>query len=346
MEHDKKEPTSTPHPDCCHSHKAHAPGETEKHEGKTEFATQQQAQIIVVLLLLATGLLAGQYLPGKDLPKESLSASGAPVAPKEAARTAAIDATVFPVKGIPTEATWGDVFPVLVERGVIDYDKFTGIFAKGNTPLTAEELAILTKDMKNAPIVFTSENARFTVNALWALGLAQESDVLLKGPMQTNGTTPPDRFASTGGWTLGRAGAMEYYAKWNLLGLTSEDQQRVTRIAEGIYRPCCGNSTAFPDCNHGMAMLGLIELMVSQGASDEEIYRAALAANTYWFPQNVAELATYFAEIEGVAWESVDPVRAVGKDFASGAGARQVTQALQEKGLLPKAPTGGGSCGA
>lgn len=28
---------------------------------------------------------------------------------------------------------------------------------------------------------------------------------------------------------------------------------------------CCGNSTYFPDCNHGAAMLGFIELAVSQG---------------------------------------------------------------------------------
>lgn len=301
--------------------------------------TQNQARIIIFLLLVAVTLLA---LPSQ---RKDTSDTAAVDDTRAQAVAAAIDRSVFPEGGISSDATWGNVLPELVARGVIDEEKFAGVFERSGTPLSEEELNLLAADSSGTPITFTAENARFTVNALWALGLAQESDVLTEGPMRT-GQTETARFASTGGWTLGEAGAMEYYAKWNLLGLSADDQKRVTRIAETVYRPCCGNSTAFPDCNHGMAMLGLIELMVSQGATDAQIYEAARAANTYWFPQVTAELAMYFQEMENTPWAEVDAARAVSRDFASGAGARKVTQALREGGLVPEAPSGGGSCGA
>ena len=211
----------------------------------------------------------------------------------------------------------------MVERGVIDRQEFVSLFERGQTPLQTAELAILDQAQTDQKIVFTSENSRFTVNVLWALGLAQQSDVLDKGPMKTSGT--PENFASTGGWTLGKQDAMAYYSKWNLLNLTAADQQRITKITEGIYRPCCGNSTAFPDWNHGMAMLG---------------------ANTYWFPDTTFEAATYFAELKNTSWDKVDPRVVVGKEYSSAQGAQQVNQALRQAGLLPEAPEGGGSCGA
>lgn len=43
-----------------------------------------------------------------------------------------------------------------------------------------------------------------------------------------------------------------------------------------------------------MAMLGLLELMASQGASVDEMFQAAKYANAYWYPQQSLELATYF----------------------------------------------------
>ena len=55
-----------------------------------------------------------------------------------------------------------------------------------------------------------------------------------------------------------------YLFKISIYNAFRKTTKIVEEIAGNIYRPCCGNSTAFPDCNHGMAMLGLIELMVSQ----------------------------------------------------------------------------------
>ncbi len=262
----------------------------------------------------------------------------------ETQNTSEIEAAVFPTRGIEVKARWGAVLPELVAKGVIDMNKFTTMFEQSGEPLSEAYKTILAAPQDGLPIVFSSETARFTVDALWALGLAQESDVLLKGPMSEDKSST-GRFASTGGWTLGKSeNAMDYYAKWNLLGLSSEDQVRVTRIAESVYRSCCGNSTAFPDCNHGMAMLGLIELMVSQDASDEDIYDAAKAANTYWFPDSTLEMAMYLQQ-KGLEWKDAEANVVVGKDYASGEAARRIHQELQDSGVLPQ-PKGGGSCGA
>ncbi|HLF66821.1 MAG TPA: hypothetical protein VI522_04315 [Gammaproteobacteria bacterium] len=255
-----------------------------------------------------------------------------------------LEAVVFPTKGITVAARWGDAIGKLVDAGVIDQDKFTATMEQDGTALTIEELAILGGDdgIKNRQLVFTAANSRFMVDALWALGLAQESKVLLEGPMKGTDTAS---LASTGGWTLGKKDAMSYYGKFNLLNLNDADQERVLQITSQIYRPCCGNSTAFPDCNHGMAMLGLVELMISQEASDNQIFEAAKAANAFWFPDSTLELAAYFQTIKNISWQKVSPVTAVSAEYASSQGAQKINQALQEQGTLPQA-RGGGSCGA
>ena len=43
------------------------------------------------------------------------------------------------------------------------------------------------------------------------------------------------------------------------------------KIAKGIYRPCCNNSTYFPDCNHGMAMLGLLVPSLTRGHRGRDV---------------------------------------------------------------------------
>ena len=39
----------------------------------------------------------------------------------------------------------------------------------------------------------------------------------------------------------------------------------VISIAKNAYRSCCDNSTFFQDCNHGWALLGLLQLGAGQG---------------------------------------------------------------------------------
>ena len=117
-----------------------------------------------------------------------------------------------------------------------------------------------------------------------------------------------------------------------------------TEIAQNIYRPCCGNSTYFPDCNHGAAMLGFIELAVAQGLPKEEIYKKALVLNSYWFPQTYAEVAIYFKVKKNTPWDKVNPKEILSASYSSGGGYKAVNKELQTAGLLPKVE-GGGGCG-
>jgi len=110
-------------------------------------------------------------------------------------------------------------------------------------------------------------------------------------------------------------------------------------VSQGIYRPCCGNSTYFPDCNHGMAMLGLLEIMASQGVSEKDMYQSALAINAYWFPDTYMTLAKYFVK-KNIDWNKVDAKEVLGFDYSSSAGYQKILQEVE-----PIQKQSGGSCG-
>lgn len=164
---------------------------------------------------------------------------------------------------------------------------------------------------------------RTELNLLWALGLSNKNAILEQGPMADPRYGDPGRFASTGGWTLARGNTMDHYSKHSFVMLTEKQQELVERVSKNIYRPCCNNSTYFPDCNHGMAMLGLLELMASQGASEEEMYKVALQVNSYWFPDTYITIATYMKS-KGVDWNAADSKEVLGYNYSSAVGYRQI----------------------
>ncbi|MEK7615967.1 MAG: hypothetical protein AAB420_02045 [Patescibacteria group bacterium] len=119
-----------------------------------------------------------------------------------------------------------------------------------------------------------------TLNMFWAFGLANKNEILETGPMMEN--TP--NYASTGGWTIAVGDPMDHYSMHPLITLTPEQQELVKKTSKNVFRPCCSNPAYFPDCNHGMAMLGILELLASQGKSEKELYATAKAVNNIWFP--------------------------------------------------------------
>jgi len=226
----------------------------------------------------------------------------------------------------------------MTEAGVIEKEKFLALYGQRGG-LTDEERALL-EGKDNGYLTINSQNAGALLNLLWALGLANDNPILKEGPMvspQYGGDA--GRFASTGGWTLSRGDAMDHYSKHAFVVLSREQQALVERVANNIYRPCCGNSTYFPDCNHGMAMLGLLELMASQGVSEEEMYRAALQVNSYWFPDTYLTIAQYFAN-RGIAWDKVSAREVLGAAYSSAQGYQRILAEVQ-----PIQFQGGGSCG-
>jgi hypothetical protein len=153
------------------------------------------------------------------------------------------------------------------------------------------------------------------------------------------------RFASTGGWTIGVKDPVELYAGVRLIDLTEEQQARLEKVAALVYRPCCNNPTHFPDCNHGMAMLGLLTLLASQDASEREMFAAAKYANAFWFPQQTLELALFFQTSQNQEFAAVDAPLLVGQNFSSGEGFQNVHNWLAGQGILEQSPGGGSSCG-
>ncbi len=177
---------------------------------------------------------------------------------------------------------WDNLGVKMVEAGVIDQDKIENLYsARGG--LTKSDKKIL-YGTSNDNLVINSDNSAMMLNMLWAFGLANKNPILEKGPMMDPRYGGVENFASTGGWTLARGSAMDHYSMHKFVALTDREQARVEEVAKHIFRPCCKNSTYFPDCNHGMAMLGLMELMASQGATEDDMYKKASEVNALWFP--------------------------------------------------------------
>ncbi|MFZ2150181.1 MAG: hypothetical protein WAV15_03405 [Minisyncoccia bacterium] len=233
---------------------------------------------------------------------------------------------------------WGDMGVKMAEAGVIDMEKFEELYAQRGG-LREADRKLLTES-NNESLVISAENSGMTLNMLWAFGLANKNPVLEKGQMMDSRYGGAGNFASTGGWTLAKGDAMDHYSMHQFLTLSPEQQELVERTSLNIFRPCCGNSTHFPDCNHGMAMLGLLELMASQGVTEGEIYKKALEVNSLWFPEQYQNMEAYFAS-KNMAWGSVDPKVALGAEYSSSSGYQKMMLQMQ-----PQEQKGGGSCGA
>ncbi|MBI2450650.1 MAG: hypothetical protein HYV47_03925 [Candidatus Nealsonbacteria bacterium] len=252
---------------------------------------------------------------------------------------------LLPEKGYTVNAVYGNIGPEMIKAGVIDLEKFKSVYENSGYPLTEEQLNILTKG-SNEKITINQENSYFLLNFFWAFGLINKNPILDEGPlMKYDGLTGAGRFASTGGWTLAKSGAMDYYSKEAVLALSQEQQKELEDFANNSYRPCCNNSVAFSDCNHGMALLGLGQVMASQGATAQEMFEAGKYFNSFWFPQQYFELAAYFKANEGKDWQKVDARTIMSKDYSSASGWSRVHSWLQSNGLLEQAPSSGGGCG-
>lgn len=239
-------------------------------------------------------------------------------------------------EGIDLPIAWGEIGRKMIDEGVIDLPAFDKLYA--NKTGWSEESTLL-KENINQKIKITKKNESILLNIFWAFGLGNKNAILDNGPMTDPSYNGAGSFASTGGWTLAKGEAMNHYSKHEFVKLTADQQKLVEAISKNIYRPCCNNSTYFPDCNHGMAMLGLIELLAANDQNEEEIYRIALQVNSYWFPSQYLTIAQYFKEHD-TNWSEVNPKEILGKKYSSSSGFSATARKIKSR---PK--SGGGSCG-
>ena len=248
----------------------------------------------------------------------------------------AVVAKVIPEKGFQSKIVLGDSIVRLVENGVIDREKFLAIYRdRGDLP---PELSNVLDKQSSKPILLTRTNSNYYVNLLWPVGLANYMESNKRSPV--NGKSLFN-FASTGGWNLGKeknGGA--YFNKFKIVELMPDQEALVTKIAENTYRPCCNNSTFFQDCNHGSALLGLLQLGAAQGLTEDELYREALAFNSFWFPQNYIQTALYFKSVKNIDWENVNPKEILGYNYSSASGYQNILSQV-----APPSNNGGQGCG-
>lgn len=187
---------------------------------------------------------------------------------------------VAPRAGVNTGVTFGDSLPKLITAGALVPEKLPAL--GGRLPGWVQRAL---RGNWDEPIIFSRDQARYVVNLLWPLGLSNRVVFNRRSPINTDRLAG---FASTGGWTLGREpNGAAYFDSIDAVRLSDRQTFLALAIATNTFRPCCDNSTFFQDCNHGSALLGLMELAVAQGATAEAIYRLALTANAYWFPREI-----------------------------------------------------------
>ena len=218
---------------------------------------------------------------------------------------------------------------------MIDAEKFENLY--GNE--LNEEAEQLLYGNNSGNLKITEQNSGILLNLLWAFGLGNKNEILESGPMTDVRYGGAGNFASTAGWILAKGDAMDHYSSYSFVVLTQEQQDLVERVSKGIYRPCCGNSTYFPDCNHGMAMLGFLELMASQGVGEGDMYYYALKVNSYWFPDTYLAIEKFF-EKRGISFEKVNPREVLGFDYSSAQGYQRILKEIE-----PVQSSGGGGCG-
>lgn len=246
---------------------------------------------------------------------------------------------VIPRAGITTGVAFGRSIQTLIAAGVLSREKFRG--SETELPDWVEKILAGPSD---EPIVFSGPTARYLVDLLWPLGLANKAAFNEKSPIST---LQISHFASTSGWTLGREqNGYVYFNKVDAVRMTDQQQAMVLEVAANTYRPCCDNSTFYQDCNHGSALLGLLELAASQGTTLEGLYGIALTANSYWFPDNYTKTALYFLHFYRRSWRTLDPKLVLGSDFSSLSGwEKNVSDRLLEANVsLPGETKGRQAC--
>mgnify|MGYP001612561814 FL=1 len=273
---------------------------------------------VPVAIVLGAALLSFAWMyTSSPAPEQKLDSPAETVSAPDTVTLSPDEEAVLPSSGALLPVTWGDLGSKLTSVGAIDAGRLKQLYSERGE--YSEAYRTLLEENSTEKLKITSANAGYLLNLFWALGLASRNPILDSGEMQNPAYGGAGGFASTGGWTMAVGSPMDHYSRHLFFSLTLEQQALVDKVSRGIYRPCCGNSVHFPDCNHGMAMLGLLELMDSQGASEQEMWKAALVVNSYWFPDTYLTLATYMKS-KGVEWKDVNAPEILGAGYSSAQG--------------------------
>lgn len=251
-------------------------------------------------------------------------------------------AQVLPAAGLKTNLVIGDMILRLVAAGVIDQTKFKELYAKRD--MSETDISQLLTRSSQQPLIITEDNANLWLNIFWAVGLANKTEFNKTSPL--NGEEL-NNYASTGGWTLGQEdGGGVYFNQHEIIKLTPAQEKIVFDIAQNTYRPCCDNSTFFQDCNHGSALLGVLELGAAEGLAPADLYKLAVGFNSFWFPDQYIQTALYFKVVQNQDWQEVDPKVVMSQAYSSARGwSKNVADQIAKIPNLLPPPQESQSCG-
>ena len=249
---------------------------------------------------------------------------------------------VYPTQGFVLPAKWDGAPKQLADSGALNLSFVANALSNANQSLTKNELEVL-NGTGDSNVTLNKSSALFTLYVLWALGINNKNPIISNGPIMNYGGSPYN-LASTGGY--GPLGKLQL-GNLSIITLNSSEQKMVEATASNTYRPCCNNPAMFPDCNHGAAQLGLIELMASQGKNQTQIYDALKEFNSFYYPQQYLDVAILFSYTQNKAWDEVPANVVLGYNFSSASGYYEVYNVLSNDNVLPKVSGGpGGSCSA
>lgn len=279
-----------------------------------------------------TAALGGAYGLGLVTPKFVSFVEGLPL---QRAMNSILD-----IKPVATGLDLGKPVAKLVEAGAIDTKKFIQAH-KRRGPMP--EWVSLALQGKPQELVLSAENALYNLNLLWPVGLSTRASFNAKSPLLKE----LPNYASTGGWTLGRIGnGAAYFNKVATVDLSDQHSATAFTVADKVFRPCCGNSAFFQDCNHGSAMLGLIEMAAADGRDEEAIRDLAKVANGFWYPVEYVEMALFFDAVKGTSWTDTPAGQILSSEYSSIRGwQRNVHAVLVDHGIIRQPPRGSGGTG-
>lgn len=304
---------------------------------------------LLVLVIVLASMLVGWYVrpnvhtwpaPGQSSASiTSTVSSGGDLTASPAVNLTAVESEVLPAQGITLPARWGDSVQKLIASGALNETSLEQIVTQGGQSITPEELRVL-NGTSTDNITLNSTNTAFVLDVLWAIGINNNNTIISNGSLTRFGN--PDQFASTGGYApLGTL----HLSGMNLVNLNASEQEIAAYVAGSTYRPCCDNPTSFPDCNHGAAALGLIELMASQGNNATTIFDGVRAFSSFQFPQQYMEIGVFLAA-RGTSFDAVPAAAVMDANVSSAAGIANISNYLKANNVTLGSGSGKSGCGA
>lgn len=239
---------------------------------------------------------------------------------------------VNPAEGFTLPIQYGKVGTRLVESGVIDLNRLRLFYQKDRQALSDQDLEMLTQGSQES-VSINQQNADFLEKLFWAVGLANQNIILDQGSIRANGSKL-ESISSIKDWKLSLSPAIGFFSRVKILNLSPDQQARVEDVAKAVYLPCCDNPAIFPDCSHGMAMLGLLEWMGAQDVSADAMFSAAKQVSSFWFPQQTLEKAIFIFSTQIKNFSDVDSHIIMSSEYSSAKGFQQLDQWLAKNGML------------